>query len=136
MICKFVDFEPNKASSRESHFLIVCKKVEKLKRKKQLNIKAFFPSTPETRMNSNDHQQQIVCALQQKAAGLEEELILVKRQIAVLTLDCDYIHLTLDDYTAMKDKMTRDMLRTGLTSDEKAKKYLKICAKCDEMKRI
>lgn len=87
------------------------------------------------RMLIEFEQQQMVYVLQQKAADLEEVLIAAKRRIAVLTLDCDYQHLTLEDYMAMMDKMTSDMLATGLTSDEKAKKYLKICAKYDEMKK-
>lgn len=81
-------------------------------------------------------QQQRVYELQQKVAELEEELIATKRDIAVLTLDCDCQHLTLVDYKAMKDKMTSDMMETGLTSDEKSKKYLKICAKYDEMMKM
>ena len=81
-------------------------------------------------------QQQMVYALLIKVADLEEELIEAKRQIAVLTLDCDYAQLTLDDYKAMKDKMSSDMLATGLTSDEKSKKYLAICAKYDEKTRM
>jgi hypothetical protein len=80
-------------------------------------------------------QQRRVHVLQQKAADLEEELITARRQIAVLTLDCDYSELTIEDYMAMEDKMSSDMLATGLTSDEKSKKYLKICAKCANMKR-
>ena len=80
--------------------------------------------------------QQRVYALQKKAADLEEELIAAKRQIAVLTLDYDYNELTIEDYKAMMDKMSSDMLATGLTSDEKSKKYLEICAKYDEMKRM
>lgn len=78
--------------------------------------------------------QQRVYALQQKALGLEEELIATKRQIAVLTLDYEYNELTIEDYKAMKEKMSSDMLATGLTSDEKSKKYLAICAKYDEKK--
>jgi hypothetical protein len=80
-------------------------------------------------------QQQRVYELQQKAAELEEELIAAKREIAVLTLDCDSQHLTLDDYNAMMDKMSSDMLATGITSDEKSKKYLKICALYDEKRK-
>lgn len=80
--------------------------------------------------------QQRIYVLQKKAADLEEELIVAKRQIAVLTLDYDYNELTIEDYKAMMDKMSSDMLATGLTSDEKSKKYLAICAKYDEMKRM
>ena len=79
--------------------------------------------------------QQRVYALQKKAADLEEELIAAKRQIAVLTLDYDYNELTIEDYKAMMDKMSSDMLATGLTSDEKSKKYLKICALYDEKRK-
>jgi len=80
-------------------------------------------------------QQHRVHELQQKAAALQNELIVARREIAVLTLDYDYQCLTLGDLEEMKDKMSSDMLATGLTSDEKSKKYLKICALYDEKRK-
>lgn len=87
------------------------------------------------RILNDFEQQRRVCALWLQAAELEEKLIAIKREIAVITLDCDYKELTIDDYKAMMDKMSSDTLATGLTSDEKAKKYLKICAKYDDKRK-
>lgn len=67
-----------------------------------------------------------------KVADLEDELIMTKRHIAVITLDCDYEHLTLADLEEMKKGGAK--LVYGLTSDEKSKKYGRICEKYREKK--
>ena len=71
-----------------------------------------------------------VKALMNKVDELEDELIQTKRQIAVMTLDCEYEHLTLEDLSEMKKIGVK--LVYGLTSDEKSKKYGRICEKYRE----
>ena len=73
-----------------------------------------------------------VKALMNKVDELEYELIQTKRQIAVMTLNCDYEHLTLADLDEMKKNGAK--LVNGLTSDEKSKKYGRICEKYREKK--
>jgi protein-tyrosine phosphatase len=72
--------------------------------------------------------------LQLKVSLLSDELTAAKRQIAVLTQDCDYEFLTLGDLEVMM-KNADCFANGGLTSDEKAKKYLRICEKYDEKKK-
>jgi hypothetical protein len=75
-----------------------------------------------------------VKALMNKVDELEDELIMTKRQIAVMTLNCDYEHLTLADLEEMKKNGAK--LVYGLTSDEKSKKYGRICEKYREKSMV
>ncbi len=70
--------------------------------------------------------------LMDKVSELESELIVTKRRIAVIQLDCDYEHLTLADLEEMKKNGQK--LIFGLTSDEKSKKYCRIDEKYREKK--
>ena len=72
--------------------------------------------------------------LMNKVADLEDELIQTKRQIAVMTLNCDYEHLTLADLEEMKKNGQK--LVNGLTSDAKSKKYGRICDKYREKSMV
>jgi len=75
-----------------------------------------------------------VKALMNKVDELEDELIQTKRRIAVMTLNCAYDQLTLADLSEMKKIGSK--LVNGLTSDEKSKKYGRICEKYREKSMV